>query len=1004
MPPSPSKTQHKKVGKEKGLDSEKKTRSPGDSTICGGRLWEVESKGQLKGKESLPKQGDSLEEDPLKSQRLVRLQGSKENCHKKLLRRRGAYKRNAKRGSVLGRQCGERLVSKLEGKKGKGCKQQEMPSGQESEDSSDEEEQATINSKKHTFNKCGKCPAVSEKATESPAVQSAGGSLWKHNSPQRACNARLRAKHDEDPGFKEAAQQKSSSQSRGSVAQGKGERTEKKQVGKQTRMVVTESAEENILETSNNSCSDSSNEGRWTHRKGTEEAVADSTASNEEKSSSSEEDGHSEKEAMCEDPPVAEGKGYKELFDESSEASNETEREQVTTVGRNESGDGGTDFTGFESERKMKKQDDMARQLKSILAESSEEGDGSISGFQLKTLKNREYGNNEVGKENISENDRVQGMSKDAHDHSESSGENSAEESIDKGKETNQPLPSAVKAELHVHLGKVLQGTEQEEKVNDEGSSLEHSPSPSKQQMIWKEKSGRREAAEQGEVVGHIRRDGSLDCSKQDVAAMMLTKKCSSQSQIPFNLKKKYKNAEPKLLTSCKPNPVQMALETNSDLKNVESICSKPMTLETLRAQKESDVTQCFGEKRLNISSCSTLTKKSSDKQLLGKRNKVGKVIREVKLSSGQTLEAKKEKAEEGVAEAPSEKENVHDGKGSKYLHTHSAFRKVTSWLGQKPAKKASLKARLLSVARAIGISRWILKTFGKRKRSRKPFGFSSRVAIQIVSAAGWAGQSGKPFPGAAEQLGRAELSDTESSPPLVEKKGGPKTAEEVGHIDLPSGDFALHGTSSFPYLLSLDEENNNATDAKFAVVFPRVHSMVKKKSSLSRGSGNGYSLEEVRALSDRKSVTPVQQGCRFKCDLPRSLMHQGPQRQSEQGFLPRGEEDPIHTLDYSSEVDVKQGSSVLQTAESIVTSCVHWSRRQAQECDPAAWLNAELLLPRLTIENLSKWAMYADPHVAKSHLMKVCKDQWEAEDVADNALEMEFVQEQVQVLSPILQ
>lgn len=82
MPPSPSKTQHKKAGKGKVLDSEKKASSPGDSEICGGRLGEVKSKGQLKGKESLPKQDDSLEEDPLKSQRLVRLQGSKENTTK----------------------------------------------------------------------------------------------------------------------------------------------------------------------------------------------------------------------------------------------------------------------------------------------------------------------------------------------------------------------------------------------------------------------------------------------------------------------------------------------------------------------------------------------------------------------------------------------------------------------------------------------------------------------------------------------------------------------------------------------------------------------------------------------------------------------------------------------------------------------------------------------------------------------------------------------------------
>ncbi|KAM6403474.1 myosin XVB [Rhynochetos jubatus] len=1002
MPPARSKARHKKLGKEKALNYEKKTNSPGDSKIHCERWREGKSKGQLKGKKSLPEQDDTLEENPLKSQMLVRPQGSKENGHKRLFPGKEGYKRNAKRECGLGRKHGEPSVSKLEGEKGKVCRQQRLASARESEDSSNKEEKATTNSKKHGFRrKCRKHSGDSENVTESEsvksiAVRSAEGCLQKHDLTQKARNARHREKHNENRGLKEASEKKSGSQSQGSMAQGKGERTGKKQVEKHTRIIVTESAEENILETSDNSSSESSSEGHWTHQKGTKETAVDSTASSEEKSSSSEEDDISEQEAMLRDPPVGEGKGYQELLDESNEATNEIGREQVTTERRKESEDKGTDFAGLEAEEKMKTEDDMPRQPESIVDDSSEEDDDvSISRFQLKSLKNRENGNHEAGKENILEN-AEDDMSKDAHDNSDSNGENSTEESTEKGKENaKQPLRSVVKAKIPVCLSRVLQGTVQEGKVDGEGSTPEDSPLLSKQQITLN--SERCEIEEQGEAVGHTQRDSSSDCSKQELAAKRLTKKCSSQSQILLNLKNKHKNAETKLLTSCKSNPVQMALETNTDLKNAESICSKPTPLETLSAQKEPNIAQSFGEKRLNlsnISSCSTITKKSCDKQLIGKKKKVGKVIGKVKLSSGQTLEAKTEKAEVD-AEAPSEKENVHDGRGSKYSRSHSAFRKVTSWLGQKPAKKASLKTRLLSVASAIGISRWLLRKFGTRKRSSKPVGFRSRVAIRIVSAAGWVSQSGKAFPGAPEQLGRAELSGKESSPPLVEGKDSPKTAEEVGHIDLPSDGSPLHGTSSFPYLLSLDEEKNNATDAKFAVVFPRVHSIVKTKSSLSRGTGNSYSLEKLRCLSDRKSAMPVQHGCRFKCDLPRSLMDQCPQGNSEQGFLPHREEHPVRTSDYSSEVDVKEGSGVLQTAGSIVTPCVHWSQQQAQGCDPAAWLNSELLLPRLTVENLSKWAIYKDPHLANSHVMNVCKDLWEAEDITDNMLEMEVMQKQ---------
>lgn len=187
------------------LNCEEKASSPGDSKIhCGKQGWEGKSKGQLKGKESLPEQDDTLEEDSLKSQRLVRLQRSKENGHKKLFLGKRAYKRNDKRESGLGRKHREQLVSKLEGKKGKVCKQQEMTSGRESEDSSDKEEKATTNCKKK---KCGKRPSVSGKVTESESVksiaaQSVEGSLQKHDSPQKAHNARHREKHNENHGLR----------------------------------------------------------------------------------------------------------------------------------------------------------------------------------------------------------------------------------------------------------------------------------------------------------------------------------------------------------------------------------------------------------------------------------------------------------------------------------------------------------------------------------------------------------------------------------------------------------------------------------------------------------------------------------------------------------------------------------------------------------------------------------------------------------------------------------
>ncbi|XP_068889012.1 myosin XVB [Aphelocoma coerulescens] len=379
-----------------------------------------------------------------------------------------------------------------------------MASGQESEDSSDKEGKAITNRKKQSFKKrCGKRPGVGETGTELGAAkaiteQGAEGSFQKENLAEKAQNPRGRHRGNQDS--KETSEQKSGSQSQGSTAQEKGERSGKKQVEKLARIVIAESEDENILETSGNSFSDSSSEGHGTHKTDTEEAVVGSTSSSEEKSSSaeeksssSEEDGHSEKEVVLKDPPVSEGKGYKELAHESKEASIKPEREQVTTDGKIESEAEGIEFAGLEAEEKMRRPDNVLRQPKCAPAESSEADDQLIiSGLQVKSVKNR--GNTEVDKENILENDSVEDMSKDGHVNSGSSEESSTAENIDEVKENEpEPLPNAVKAKLHVHLSKY----EQEEKVNDEGRELQNGSFLSKQQRTLKEKSGKCEIPEQ---------------------------------------------------------------------------------------------------------------------------------------------------------------------------------------------------------------------------------------------------------------------------------------------------------------------------------------------------------------------------------------------------------------------------------------------------------------------------------------------------------------------------
>nr|XP_009503895.1 PREDICTED: unconventional myosin-XV [Phalacrocorax carbo] len=108
-------------------------------------------------------------------------------------------------------------------------------------------------------------------------------------------------------------------------------------------------------------------------------------------------------------------------------------------------------------------------------------------------------------------------------------------------------------------------------------------------------------------------------------------------------------------------------------------------------------------------------------------------------------------------------------------------------------------------------------------------------------------------------------------------------------------------------------------------------------------------------------------------------------------------EDEGTDSAGLEAEEKMKKQDDMARKPKSILAeSSEEDDDQQAQGCDPAAWLNSELLLPQPTVENLSKWAVYKDPHLANSHVMKVCKEPWEAEDITDNMLEMEFMQKQV--------
>lgn len=238
-------------------------------------------------------------------------------------------------------------------------------------------------------------------------------------------------------------------------------------------------------------------------------------------------------------------------------------------------------------------------------------------------------------------------------------------------------------------------------------------------------------------------------------------------------------------------------------------------------------------------------------------------------MASCQVLEGKEEEEEliveqeEPTGKKAAKKDLASTQTRSKPLRTLSTFQKVTHWLSHKPLKKTSLKDRFLSLARAIGISGWIFKTFGQTKRRSKPFGFRRRMAIRIVSTAGLAKRCNRTS--SHDSSGEQMKEDLCSKGLLESDQAGDRErdiVEEQEEAEEVAPSIFLCNKSRIPSQTMPEEEKNYVAEAKFAIVLPRVHQLVKSKNASLRSSGSeGHD-------QSRRAIMSVQRGCKFQQDL----------------------------------------------------------------------------------------------------------------------------------------
>ncbi|XP_074871117.1 myosin XVB [Carettochelys insculpta] len=853
----------------------------------------------------------------------------------------------------------------------------------------------------------------------------------------------------------------------------------KKKVRKPARTVSSASEEGKILESSDDaSCYGSRYEVSHSQARRKRKSGDENTQTSEDERSSLEEDLCIDAKIIQEKCLLSEGKDCQEPHDGSNKATSESEKD--ATGKRQESEEEDTVSEESEANGEMDEQDKVPKQRNSSVSNSSEEDCSSrTSEDEVKSsMKGEEESDEE--QEDLLEKDKSKEMSEDKHAKSESEKDEGGIEEIEGklDKPRRKPLTSAVKANLlNIGLSISPPGISWEGNVSDNFSMA-------KDGLVWptqqtpKRESQEPEIIKQGEKLEHVPQGSSSSDSNRKVdSVVVLTKKRSPltlQSRVLLNLKNNHKDAQAKLLARSKQ---QKAAETSSELEKFQKGPSEKTPTKTWKAHKDSTLDEGLGEPRLSLSTLSSSYSRtkslSVDKQHLGKRKKIEKVNGKLKEASCQTLAVRDEVAEDKVVgEAPSERECVLKPKGFQSLHTLSAFSKVTSWLSQKPPKRASLKDRFLSVIRAVGISGWLLKKF--EKRSRKPFGFR-RMAVRVASTTGRINRQGRSSPGPGGEQRKRMLSSKSSSQPLLEwDETEAEVAEEQEEAQLASCDSPVNDPSSSPPLLNLDgaAKETKVPDAKFAIVFPRIHHMVKSRGVF---SGNSESQPGLVDVPRGKAVMPVQLGCKFRHDLPKDqtchrigpglscsdkvdlsmagdssqakciaaqyrvtrlltsssqviktsegkgvpksqLLTKGKREQSahqatkpflypdmvesyqyEQGLQAQegeGSEDLVESF-FDGEVD-KQAANFIQHAGSEATAQVHWTQRRTLGCDPMAWLNSERLLPRLTIENLSKWSMYKDQDLVKTHRPETLRERWEAEEFSEDIIGMDMAWKQV--------
>ena len=224
-------------------------------------------------------------------------------------------------------------------------------------------------------------------------------------------------------------------------------------------------------------------------------------------------------------------------------------------------------------------------------------------------------------------------------------------------------------------------------------------------------------------------------------------------------------------------------------------------------------------------------------KQSTRRPQNIGLVLGKVKMASLRCQARKKQRESEDTAAVEHAEETSSQQTDSLITSRKgmTTLRRVSGWIQKKiPTKSVNIQDKVTAFSRAISISTWLTTQALKRQNSTtssKKNLFRQRMAIRFASA--------------ASLKKKDQLPESETN--LTMENG--HAAVEIEDQEDSSDDGSSQKASESQ---SEAEEKANAGDAKYAIVFPRMHKIGKAK-----GGSSASTTSAASASTEPKRVPP---------------------------------------------------------------------------------------------------------------------------------------------------